>query len=73
MIKAIVRDLNGRRSGLPVDAVMGVANLDSTSFKLYPGRCGDGLVGRVGIAEHNDAALTLVDLSPLRRETLDQF
>lgn len=69
----VVRDRRGRRSGLPVDAVIGVANLDPTSFNLYPGRRSDGLVRRVGIAEHDDGALTLVDLSSLRRETLDQF
>ncbi|NEX21598.1 hypothetical protein G3480_14975 [Thiorhodococcus mannitoliphagus] len=69
----VVRDRRGRRSGLPVDAVIGVANLDPTTFNLYPGRRGHGLIGRLGIAEHDDAALTLVDLSPLRRDTLDQF
>lgn len=69
----VVRDRRGRRTGLPVDAVLGVANLDPAGFRLYPARHGAGLIGRVGIVEHDGDALTLVDLSPLQRESLDHF
>lgn len=69
----VVRDGRGRRAGLPVDAVIGVAKLDPASFSLYPRHGGQSLVRRAGLAEHADQALTLVDLSALRRESLDQF
>mgnify|MGYP001032566649 CR=1 FL=1 len=69
----VVRDRRGRRSGLPVDAVLGVANLDPADFRLYPARQGRGLIARVGLAEHAGGALTLVDLSPLQRESCDAF
>lgn len=69
----IVRDRRGRRSGLPVDAVVGVASFDRNTVRNGSARPGEGLIARVGIAEHDGEALTLVDITPLQRETLEQF
>lgn len=69
----IVRDRRGRRSGLPVDALVGVTSLRRDAFRGMPGRQGGGLVVRAGVAEYNGEVLTLIDLSPLQRETLDHF
>jgi purine-binding chemotaxis protein CheW len=69
----IVRDRRGRRSGLPVDGVIGVKHLSLDAFRVVPGPKGAGLVSRAGVTEQDGEVLTLIDLSPLQRETLDHF
>jgi len=68
----IVRDRQGRRSGLPVDHVDAVESLDPAIFQLRSAAA-DAPVRRAGIAEHTGTALSLLDVSGLRRGDMDHF
>jgi len=69
----VVSDQQGRRSGLPVDRVDGVERLDAGLFQLRSTSSADAPVRRAGIAEHAGSALSLLDVSGLRRGDMDHF
>jgi purine-binding chemotaxis protein CheW len=69
----IVRDRQGRRSGLPVDRVDAVEALDPGIFQLRCAAAADAPVRRAGIAEHAGTVLSLLDVSGLRRGDMDHF
>lgn len=69
----VIRDQHGRRSGLPVDRVDAVEHLDAGIFQLRSAGIVNAPVRRAGIAEHGGSALSLLDVSGLRRGDMDHF
>lgn len=68
----VVRDQDGRRTGLPVDAVESVETLDPNAFQPQSGRP-DALIRRLGLGEHEGHALSLLDVTPLRQGSISSF
>jgi len=73
----VVRDLRGRRTGLPVDAVESVELLDPNSFQAQAqAQAPAGTTAplrRVGVGEHQGRSLTLLDLGPLLAAGFNHF
>jgi len=69
----VIRDRFGRRSGLPVERVDAVEYLDTGIFQLRSAGPANAPIRRAGVAEHAGAALSLLDVSGLRRGNVDHF
>lgn len=69
----VIRDRYGRRSGLPVDGVDAVEQLDTGIFQLRATASANTPIRRAGVAEHAGAALSLLDVSGLRHGDVDHF
>ncbi|MGB5737207.1 MAG: chemotaxis protein CheW [Thiohalocapsa sp.] len=69
----VIRDVYGRRSGLPVDRVDAVEYLDTGIFQLRAAAAEQRPIARAGVAEHAGAALSLLDVSGLRQGHVEHF
>jgi chemotaxis signal transduction protein len=69
----VIRDQHGRRTGLPVDAVEAVEDLDPGTFQIRHGAPGGAPVRRVGVGEHKGQSLSLLDVTPLRQASFSHF
>lgn len=69
----VVRDRRGRRTGLPVDGVESVEELDPDLFQTMTRGESTDLVRRNGLAEHRGRALARLDLTPLRAGSFSHF
>ena len=69
----VVRDRRGRRTGLPVDGVESVEELNPDDFQAEQELTAAAPVRRGGVAEHRGHALSLLDVTPLREGSFSHF
>ena len=69
----VVRDRRGRRTGLPVDGIESVEELNPNVFQTAG--VGDAIapIRRGGVGEHRGLALSLLDVTPLREGSFSHF
>ncbi len=68
----IIRDDQGRRTGLMVDGVDGIELLDPNVFRPHP-QSGVGPIRRLAVTDHQGHSLSLLDVSSLRSASFQQF
>ncbi|HYN77658.1 MAG TPA: chemotaxis protein CheW [Lamprocystis sp. (in: g-proteobacteria)] len=69
----VVRDRRGRRTGLPVDGIESVEELNPNAFQTAGEGEATAPIRRGGVGEHRGLALSLLDVTPLREGNFSHF
>lgn len=68
----VVRDVHGRRTGLPVETIESVVHLDPEDFQAQD-EPAPTPVRRIAVGEHAGSGLSLIDVGPLREARFSHF